>query len=66
MSFLPADLPQFLANHGTSHQYTESALTAAILRVLDLRQYLTDRACTAHLLEVTGISKAPLDCLMTV
>lgn len=66
MSFFRAALPQLLGTHGVSQQYSEGALTAAILRMLDLCQYLTDRAYTARLLEVTGISKTLLDRLMTV
>jgi hypothetical protein len=66
MSYLRAALPQVLGSIGVAHQYPEGAVTAAVLRLLDLCQYLIDRAYYARLLQVTGISKSLLDRLMTV
>ncbi len=66
MSFLRAALPHSFGGSGVARQFPDGALTAATLRLLDLCQYLTDRAYTSRLFEVTGISKSLLERLMTV
>ena len=66
MSFFRATLPQLLGNRGISYQYTKGTLAAAILCVLDPCHYFTARAYTVCLLQVTGVSKALLNRLMTV
>ena len=65
MSFLRAALPHSFGKNAIAREFPDGSLTAATLRLLDLCQYLTDRAYTTRLLEVTGISKSLLDRLMT-
>ncbi len=65
MSFLRAALPNVMGKHGISQRFPEGQLTAATLRLLDLCQFVIDRAYTVRLLAVTGISKTLLDRLMT-
>lgn len=65
MSFLRAALPHSFGKNAIAREFPDGALTAATLRLLDFCQYLTDRAYTTRLLEVTGISKSLLDRLMT-
>lgn len=66
MSFLRSEIPNIITDEmATELGSTKAALTASVLKMLDINQFVIDSSYNDRLLEVTGISKKLLQRLMS-